>query len=56
MKSLIVDMFLSMRGDKSPDVVIVDRELNRAFIEGARAAGVTDSDEKINRTLLILQR
>lgn len=52
MKSQIVNAFLSMRGDKSPDAVIANQDLNRLFIEAARASGATDSDEKINRTLL----
>jgi len=56
MKDKIVAAFLAVRKRKSPDVVIADPELNRAFLEECRRLGLTQADVALNLALFRLRK
>src|SRR5229473_3307968 len=52
MKQDIIDAFLEVRGEHSPDAVIADPDLNRRFLTVCRRRRMEDLDEALNRELL----
>ncbi len=52
MKKAIIEAFHEIRGEKSPDVVIANPELNRLFLAACRRRELSFPDEALNRELL----
>jgi predicted GIY-YIG superfamily endonuclease len=52
MKSPLIEAFLAIPGDPSPDAVIADPELNALFLQKCSSLGLTDASESLNRSLL----
>jgi hypothetical protein len=56
MREIVRDAFLAVRGQRSPDVVVADPELNDQFLRECRARGLTESPAVLNLTLLNLRK
>jgi site-specific DNA-methyltransferase (adenine-specific) len=56
MREVIREAFLAVRGDRSPDVVIADPDLNAQFLRECRSRGLSESPAILNLTLLSLRK
>jgi site-specific DNA-methyltransferase (adenine-specific) len=56
MRDIVRDSFLAVRGDRSPDVVIADPDLNQRFLLECQARGLSHSPVVLNQCLLNLRK
>ena len=56
MRETVRDSFLAVRGDRSPDAVIADLELNERFLGECRVRGLSESPAALNQCLLNLRK
>jgi hypothetical protein len=56
MRETVREAFLAVRGERSPDVVVADPDLNEQFLSECRSRGLEDSAALLNLTLLNLRK
>ena len=56
MRETVRETFLAVRGERSPDVVVADPDLNEQFLSECRSRGLADSPALLNLTLLNLRK
>jgi hypothetical protein len=56
MREIVREAFLAVRGERSPDVVVADPDLNEQFLRECQGRGLTDSPALLNLTLLNLRK
>jgi hypothetical protein len=56
MKAIVREAFLAVRGERSPDVVVADPDLNEQFLSECRSRGLAEPPRQLNLTLLNLRK
>jgi hypothetical protein len=56
MRETVREAFLAMRGERSPDVVVADPDLNQQFLRECSARGLSDPPAILNQCLLNLRK
>jgi site-specific DNA-methyltransferase (adenine-specific) len=56
MRETVREAFLAVRGERSPDVVVADPDLNEQFLRECRIRGLKDQPRQLNLTLLNLRK
>jgi site-specific DNA-methyltransferase (adenine-specific) len=56
MREIVRGAFLAIRGERSPDVVVADPDLNQQFLRECQARGLSDAPQALNQCLLNLRK
>jgi hypothetical protein len=56
MRTTVREAFLAVRGERSPDAVIADPELNQLFLRECQERGLSDPPAALNQCLLNLRK
>jgi hypothetical protein len=56
MREIVRDAFVAVRGDRSPDVVIADPDLNERFLRECQSRGLLQPPVMLNQCLLNLRK